>query len=81
MEDRLSAFEFGEWWALYRHEPWGEVRGDLAAGQVAAVMANIHRKETAKPFSALDFCPYLKPREETKEVDPAEFMKAISKHG
>jgi hypothetical protein len=52
----------------------------LAAGQVAAVLANVHRKENARPFSALDFCPYLKPREEPKEVDPGEFMKAF-KHG
>jgi hypothetical protein len=57
------------------------IRSDLAAGQVAAVLANIHRKENARPFSALDFCPYLKPREEAKEMDPADFMKTIAKNG
>jgi hypothetical protein len=48
---------------------------------VAAVLANIHRKENSKPFSALDFCPYLKAREEPKEMDPAAFLKQVSKHG
>lgn len=77
LELRLTADEFGEWWALYRMEPWGETRSDIAAGMIASTLANIHRKENARPFGPLDFAPYLKPREAPVEVDPAAFIEGI----
>jgi hypothetical protein len=77
--ERISAHEFGEWFALYRSEPWGEVRSDIAIGQVAAVIANVNRSSTTKAFSPMDFCPYLKPREEPKEMAPAEFLKQVKR--
>jgi hypothetical protein len=79
--ERMTALEFGEWLALYHYEPWGDARRDVADGLVAATLANIHRKEGARPFTAVDFAPYLKPREKTKEVDPMQFLDQVKSGG
>lgn len=82
---RLSAHEFGHWWALYLQEPWGEARADLAAGQVAATVANVHRGKDAPAFKALDFAPYLQSRnrEPAAPASPRAFLKTLKKgpHG
>jgi hypothetical protein len=72
---RMSAEEFGEWWALYCHEPWGEVRSDIAAGVITAMLFNINRREHTRPAGPLDFAPYLKPREEEREVSIAQMVE------
>lgn len=76
---RMTADEFGEWWALYQLEPWAEARTDVASGLVCATLANINRKESARPFGPLDFAPYLKPHEEPVEADPADFIKGLKR--
>lgn len=47
------------WAAYYELEPWGEVRGDLRAGIVASVIANVNRdpKKKGQPFKPTDFMP------------------------
>lgn len=38
-------------------EPFGDRRGDIQAGIVAATMANIHRAKNTEAFSPSDFIP------------------------
>lgn len=71
----MSAYEFGQWWALYRADPWGELRADIGSGIVASTLANIHRAQGVQPFGPLDFCPYLKPREAPQEMTARDMMK------
>jgi hypothetical protein len=74
LAQRMTAYEFGQWQALFMAEPWGEVRGDVAAGVVASTIANVNRSGSSKAFTPLDFCPYLKPREEPTTVQNAREM-------
>lgn len=79
---RISAHEFGLWWALYLQEPWAEARTDIAAGMIAATLANVHRGKDVPAFKPLDFAPYLTPREPaSKEAAPAQFLKSLTKKG
>jgi len=75
----MSAHEFGEWWALYRMEPWAEARADIASGMIASTIANVNRRENSRPFSPLDFAPYLKPQDEPVEMDPEDFLKGFKR--
>ena len=56
---RISSHELAEWSAEYSIEPFGDVRGDLQAGIVAATIANVNRDpdKKSKPFTAVDFMP------------------------
>jgi hypothetical protein len=81
LAERMTALEFGEWMALYAHDPWGDARRDVADGLVAATLANIHRKEGTRPYTAIDFAPYLKPREQVKEADPMQFINQVKSGG
>jgi len=64
---RISAREFAEWMAYYTLEPWGQERGDLRAGIVAATIANANRdaKKRKKPFKPQEFMPQFDKREQT----------------
>jgi len=79
LEVRITAVEFGEWWALYRMEPWGEVRADIASGMIASTVANVNRSTNSKPFTPMDFAPYLKPQTDPVEIDPAAFVKGMER--
>jgi len=52
---RLTAAELAEWQAFYRLEPWGDVRADLRAGHIAAMVANVNLRPGAKPLRADEF--------------------------
>lgn len=39
--------------AMYNAEPWGELRDDIAAGRICAVVATAH--STKRSFKASDF--------------------------
>lgn len=56
---RMSSAEFGEWMAYYQLEPFGPLRDDRRAGEVAAMVANVNRdrKHRREPFTWLDFFP------------------------
>ena len=54
---RCDAREFAEWMAFYRLEPWGEQRGDLRIGILAAVVANMFRKKGRRALQPVDFMP------------------------
>ena len=77
----MTALEFGEWWALYRYEPWSEVRADIAAGVIAATIANVNRGENTKTFGPSDFAPYLKPREKVREMTHKEMVEEARRRG
>lgn len=77
----MSALEFGEWWALYKAEPWAERRTDVAAGVIASTVANVNRHPDARPFEPLDFAPYLKPREIEVVTTAADMVGKSTKKG
>ena len=54
-QEEISPQEFREWIAYYRLSPFGAEREDLRAGQVAAMLGNIHRRKGAAAFKASDF--------------------------
>lgn len=72
---RLSSRELSEWMAYYELEPWGEDRGDLRAGIVASVIANVNRdpKQRRAPFEPQDFMPEFG-SSEPEQPSPAELV-------
>lgn len=52
--------------AFYQIDPFGGVRGDVQAGMIASVLANIHRdtKKRAKPYEVTDFMPFAERKKE-----------------
>lgn len=58
MLERMTAREFTEWMLLEQLEPFGDRRGDIQAGIVAAMIANSNRtKKSDRVFKPLDFVP------------------------
>lgn len=55
--ERISSRELTEWMAYYELEPFGQERGDLQAGVVASVIANVNRdpKKSRKEYKPDDF--------------------------
>ncbi len=82
---RMSAQEFGLWAALYAREPFGDVRGDLQAGVVAATVANYAgriRSDGAGAAQPGEFMPLMKQGaqpEPASEPDPVAHFKAIGR--
>jgi len=81
---RMTAEEFGLWLAFYDLDPFGDQRGDLQAGVVAAAIANYAgkvRSNGAGPASPTEFMPFLeRPEQEpAAEPDPIAFFSAIGK--
>jgi len=80
----MSAEEYGLWMAAYAAEPWGEDRMEIGFGVVASTNVNLHLKQGAKAYTALDFAPFLRARQEAAQEDsaddvsPAEFIKRLN---
>lgn len=74
----LSPSELGTWAALYRLDPWGEMRADLRAGIGHALLANINRdsKQRPQPFSAADFMPYGEREEKDTAAEIGDSLMA-----
>lgn len=76
----ISSSELTEWMAFDAMEPFGDRRGDLQTGIVAAAVVNHSMsppKEAARP---IDFMPLARPaRGPIKLDDPAEHGKLIAK--
>jgi len=52
---------FLEWYEYYIKSPFGEVRDDLRAGTIAALVANAWGRKKGQPaFSPVDLMPYLR---------------------
>lgn len=62
-------------------EPFGDRRGDIQAGMLASVLANIHRGKDTRPFSPTDFIPKfdLPERRPQTPEEQLNFMLMIQK--
>lgn len=47
--------QFEEWQDYFALEPFGEERDDLRAGQIAAMVANVHKGKGGRTLKASDF--------------------------
>jgi hypothetical protein len=84
---RLTSRQVSEWiaWARVRGMP--QARDDFRAGQICAVLANIHRDDKARPepFGPADFMPGLVERQEgdeqpeTEEIDLEEVTRQLER--
>lgn len=52
---RMGAREFRQWMHYFKAEPFGPVRDNLHAGQIAAMLYNANRRKGARPMSPADF--------------------------
>ena len=66
----ISSAELTEWMAFDSISPIGDWRQDLAAAQIASVIAETHRdrKSRPKPFAPRDFMPFVEKQDESVEV-------------
>lgn len=75
LQRRVSSREFAEYLALWRLEPWGDARGDIAAAKIACTVANQHSKQR-RPLR--DFLPsWLRGGDRGRATSP-EGMQAIA---
>lgn len=58
----MTSAEFQDWKAFYLVEPFGGTREDHRAGVIAATIANIFKKKSAKRIKPADFFPDYAPR-------------------
>jgi hypothetical protein len=81
--DGMTSAELSEWIAFDRIEPIGEIRGDVQAGIVASVIANVNRAKGGRTFKPLDFMPFADkpPADEGRNlgVQIIETFKRIAK--
>lgn len=75
---RIDSRELSEWMCFYTLEPFGDVRGDLQAGIVAATIANANSGKGSKTFQPADFMP-LMDKPEQDEDDMITIMTAMAK--
>jgi hypothetical protein len=82
LSQRMTGAEFGLWLAYYERDPFGDARGDLQAGIVAAAVANYAGKTRSAgsgPASPAEFMPFMDSDEPTEqaEPDPVAFFSSI----
>jgi len=70
--NRISSHELTEWMAFYSIEPFGDQRDDLRTGIITSTIANVNRSSKQKPFTPVDFMPYV----ERPKVNKAAELKA-----
>ncbi len=59
----MSSEELTEWIAYHSISPIDDSRGDLQAGIVASIVANVNRSAKSPAFKPTDFMPYLDQQE------------------
>lgn len=72
----MPATDFFEGMLYEQMEPFADRRLDLLAGQIQATMANIHRSEKTKAYSAQDFMPSWD-RQQSTEFSPEQQRKVM----
>ena len=78
----VSSRELATLLAYHKLSPVDDSRGDLQAGIVASVIANVNRdqKRRPTPFSPVDFMPYeRKPKENHAQKFRAQFAHLVKK--
>lgn len=81
--ERLPAWEYPYWLALYCRSPWGDEW--LRTGLLASITANVHRdsKKQKKPWKPTDFMPNFDTDDGRKKVrrkrvqSPAEMFQVL----
>ena len=76
--NRISSKELTEWKALYRLEPFGELRDDWRIAQALCIWINANLKEGVKKTTPADFM-WLDDSERQKDDDPEQLMRALVK--
>ena len=68
-KQNVDSREFTRWIAYYSINPFGEYRGDVQAGIIAATIANAnpYRGKNAKPLQPSDFFPKWDKKQEAKK--------------
>lgn len=69
-QERIDSREFAEWVAYYKIDPFGNKRGDMQAGIIAASNVNLWSKGKVSPA---DFMPEF----ETRTMTLDEFKAAL----
>ena len=77
MQQRISAREFGEWWAFYQARPFGERAEDVRSAMVACVMANAFRGKNSRPARIEDFLLWQEKADE--DWDPTGVARRVFK--
>ena len=73
----MTSTEVTDWLAFFQLDPWGGERGDMRAGIVASVVANVNRGNTRAPFEASDFMPKFGPAKPVTKADQMAVLDAI----
>jgi len=66
LQARMGSLEFAEWQALYQLDPFGDVRADFQAGQVASTVVNLFREKDDPVVSPAAFIlptPWMSPHQ------------------
>ena len=63
----ISSEELTEWIAYHGISPIDDARGDLQAGIVASIVANVNRSSKTPAFKPSDFMPYIDRTEEKQQ--------------
>jgi len=61
IDELMPLSELHEWMWFDGRSPIGDLRGDIQAGTIAAMVANVNLKRGAKAYSATDFIPKYGP--------------------
>jgi hypothetical protein len=72
-QQAVDSAEFVGWQAYALLEPFGEERGDLRAGIVAATIANVNRGKNTRPYRPREFMPTFRPR--PPEPEPVQTVE------
>jgi hypothetical protein len=77
----MTSRDISEAMAYERLQPIGEARADFRAGIIASVIANINRKQGAKPFTPSDFMPEFGAKKRKQSSVLVEKIKEVFKVG
>lgn len=75
----MSATEWAYWRALDNIEPIGQIRGDLQAGMICAMIYNANRGKGKAAKKPADFMPIQEmQRRRGKEINPGEPTQTVA---
>ena len=83
----MSSEELTEWIAYHAISPLDDARGDLQAGIVASLIANVNRSPQSPAFKPTDFMPYIdrpEPERSNAFIDQAKrrlHVVTVKRHG
>lgn len=75
LDASLSASELMEWMAFYELEPFGPIRDNMHAAQIASLLYNVNRRKNSTPMTVTDFM--YKDVEVKKEEETRDFLGGL----